>query len=294
MFFLVLTYSELQFLQCRRNSVLDAFELTCRRGTKRCVSITCANEGKEYVDLAVFLRAGMRSQLNKLVEKKTMDIPNVKFRVNMHLRVAHSSLDNDVEKNISTITEITDNKNNFDENEIELGLLEGQKTWPSGSKTEESKVEEGVLLLRANTEPKEPGQMKKEPRPYNTYMDVNPLHLSIIAKQTASIHWIMENISKDEKRFSQNINRILEDKIVLANRQKFGRKDQSLDGMNALHLSSQYCPEAMEIIFETIYKYDFLPSNLLKIVQDNKTFLKLTPLHIAARQSSLKAAWNAW
>ena len=208
LFILVLIFSQLQLLQCRRNSVLDAFELTCRSGPRRFVSITCANEGNEYVDLAVFLRAGMRSQLDKLVEKKTMGILHAKFRVNMRLRMAHPLLDNDVEENMDTITKQTDDKNNIDENGIELGLLEGQKTWPSGSKTELSKVKESALFLRANTEPKKPGQMKKEPSPYNTYMDVNVLHLAIIAKQIDSIKWIMDLITNDEYHFSENINKL--------------------------------------------------------------------------------------
>jgi hypothetical protein len=280
-------------LKCLHNSVLDAFELTSKRSAKKFVSITCANEGKEYVDLEVFLRAGMRSQIDKLCEKKTIDIPNAKFRINMNLRLATSSPQNYGEQNIDTITEMNDDKKDIDGKGIGLGLFEEQKTWPSRSKTKPTlklETEEGALLLRSNTDPERSGEMEKEPSPYNTFIEVNVLHLSIIAKQVPSIQWIMDHISKERERFSENLSMLLDDRVFLANVKQFSRKDQSLDGMNALHLSSQYCPEAMEIIFETIYMYDFLPINLPKIVQDNNTFLKLTPLHIAARKSSLKAA----
>ena len=170
-----------------------------------------------------------------------------------------------------------------------MGVLEEQKTWPSRSKIDEIKMEDGGLLCRSNTQPVGPGEMNAKRRRCNTYMEVNVLHLSIIAQQTASIQWIMDHISIDRARFGESLKMILNDRVLLDNAKLFSTNDQSLHGMNALHLSSQYFPEAMKIIFEANDKYELLPPNLLNIVQDNENCLKLTPLHIAARKSSLKA-----
>ena len=208
----------------------------------------------------------------------------------MRLRVAPSFKKSDGEKCIETITGIIDEKDNADETGVALGVLEDQKTWPSRSKLDEMKMEDGGLLRRSNTEPVRSGEIKADRSRCNTYLEVNVLHLSIIAQQTASIQWIMDNISIDSARFCESLKMMLNDRIFLENAKLFGTNDQSLHGMNALHLSSQYFSEAMKIIFETIYKYGFLHANLLNIVQDNENSLKLTPLHIAARKSSLKAA----
>ena len=66
--------------------------------------------------------------------------------------------------------------------------------------------------------------------------------------------------------------------------------EQVLHEMNSFHLSSMYFPEAMNIIFGALDAHQISSANVLESVRDDKNIFNYTPLHIAAKKSSLKAA----
>ena len=132
---------------------------------------------------------------------------------------------------------------------------------------------------------------------YNTTMTVNALHLAILAKQTTAVELIMNYLAaiEDEQQFSNTLDSVIGAKLVLdfhnLDPKLFSTYDRTLHGMNAFHLSCQYHPEAIDIMFDKIsrHKHEVTRSSVMKLVQANDNLLKYTPLHIASKKSLINA-----
>ena len=157
----------------------------------------------------------------------------------------------------------------------------------------EVNVSEGRFLSRASTLPLIMEQKSNTSSSYNATLTLNALHLAIIAKQKASVQWIINNVldnrhSNDKYGFF--LRKLVDDKVSLSNLNIFSPRDKILHEMNSFHLSSLYFPEAMKIIFESLDAHQIHSANVCKSVRDANNIFKYTPLHIAAKKSSLEAA----
>ena len=239
----------------------------------------------------------MTDQLEILSKKENLDVENLKFVIRLRFGKTSSLTDENTCKKETTIDAFKGRRNTFDQSVITFE----QENVKDNVGSENTKIVEdgrinsvqGELLLRASTLPAAFENQSNEISPYNSALIVNPLHLAIIARQKTSVQWIISHALKDKKRFngsSKCFRSLLGDKIFLSNANKFSQRDQMLNGMNAFHLSSQYFSEALTVIFETLDTYDISLGNVLKYVRDNGNIFKHTPLHVAARKSSVRAA----
>ena len=132
-------------------------------------------------------------------------------------------------------------------------------------------------------------------------MSVTALHLAILSKQSNAVKCIMNYILFNEGKERYNVVDTLTE--VLSNEveidyhtDKFTKHEQALDGMNALHLSCQYHPDSLHVIFEAIADYEKKSSNdkdicmaLKSILQRTNRVMNTTPLHIAVKRSLVDA-----
>ena len=135
----------------------------------------------------------------------------------------------------------------------------------------------------------------------NQTMTVNTLHLAILSKQSGAVKCIMNHIfsneDKDEKTILHNLDTILSEEVDIDyHTDKFTKHEQALHGMNVLHLSCQYHPDALHVIFEAITDYEKKCSNdqhignaLKSILQRTNRVMNTTPLHIAVKRCLVDA-----
>ena len=135
----------------------------------------------------------------------------------------------------------------------------------------------------------------------NQTMTVNPLHLAILSKQSGAVKCIMNHIfsneDKDEKTIINTLEEILSEEVEIDyHTDKFTKHEQALHGMNVLHLSCQYHPDALHVIFEAITDYEKKCSNdqhicnaLKSILQRTNRVMNTTPLHIAVKRCLVDA-----
>ena len=135
----------------------------------------------------------------------------------------------------------------------------------------------------------------------NQTMSVTALHLAILSQQSGTVKCIMNYILFNDDSNRHNVADTLSD--VLSNEveidyhtDEFTKHEQALDGMNAFHLSCQYHPDSLHIIFEAISDYAKKSSNyhdicaaLKSILQRKNRVMNTTPLHIAVKRSLVDA-----
>jgi hypothetical protein len=135
-------------------------------------------------------------------------------------------------------------------------------------------------------------------------LEVNALHLAILAKQADAVKCILECILSDqsleEKNKADTIIFMLCDIVILKEPYKlfgtmFRGSDYSLDQMNAYHLSCQFYPDAIEILYDVLCNHEGEISGIafLDYFKDNiqtklalkakNNVMNYTPLHIAAQ-----------
>ena len=237
-------------------------------GSEKYVAVRCKDE--KDVLFQIYLRAGMGNQIQSSLKTRGSDVLHSLFFIDMNLNVK-------VESKQST----------FWDTDLE-------------SLSDEQSVSPLDPFKKSTNKTAFPDDSNSGVKKYNTTMTVNPLHLAILAKQSIAVKYLMEHIFLSEQACKQQFFDTLVQKKVLAAKVtlEFGTLDpkllsdydRSLDGMNALHLACQYHPEAVEIIFDIIYKYKVQRTNIEKIVQDRVYNCGYTPLHIAAKKSLVNAA----
>ena len=214
----------------------------------------------------------MENHIDTFLKTRDRNILHSKFYIDMKLNVASAKkLETD---NVAVAT----NSSNPD---IANALLE------EGELGLESFTGSNVDLTGNRVSPKR-----------NTTMAVNALQLAILAKQSVAVKCIMNHIFLneiwDEKQFSETLYAVLGAHVLLdfhgLDPDLFSNYDRYLDRMNALHLSCQYHPEAIEIMFDTIHKHNVIRTNLLSLVNAKTNVMAYAPLHIAAKKSLTNVA----
>ena len=135
----------------------------------------------------------------------------------------------------------------------------------------------------------------------NQTMSVTALHLAILSQQSGIVKCIMNyilcNEDKDEYDVAVTLTDVLSNEVEIDyHTNEFTKHEQALDGMNAFHLSCQYHPDSLQIIFEAIDDYAKKSSNyqdlcaaLKSILQRKNRVMNTTPLHIAVKRSLVDA-----
>ena len=161
------------------------------------------------------------------------------------------------------------------------------------------------FIVDLNKEHKEIGEQyadveQEDDRLDNAEMEVTPLHLAIISKQTLVIQTIIEYIinkvqeekQEQKQKIPDLLREVLESKVELKfyyDVETYDKADRSLDGMNAFHLACKYHPEAISVIFEIFNKQYDDQSTVLNFLRKTDNHVKQTPLHVAARSSTTTA-----
>ena len=270
---------------------------TIRKSKNKYVQIKSTINDATHEDFQIFIRAGMTNQLEKLSKNHNLRVENMKFLVTFRLDSTSSADERDTGKSafIDMATKERGKPINENGTTLEDASTEGSKH-PStiGQRNgSEVNITERRFLSRASTLPLIMDQKSNTSNSYNATLTLNALHLAIIAKQKASVQWIINNILDDkysDSKYALALQTLVDDKVSLSNANIFSPRDQILHEMNLFHLSSLYFPEAMKIIFETFDAHEISSAKVLKSVRDDKNSFKYTPLHIAAKKSSLKAA----
>ena len=161
------------------------------------------------------------------------------------------------------------------------------------------------FIVELNKEQKEIGEQYKDvaledDRLDNAEMEVTPLHLAIISKQTKVIQTIIEYLinkvqeetHEQKQKIPALLREILESKVELKfyyDIETYDKADRSLDGMNAFHLACKYHPDAISIIFEIINNQYDDQSAVVNFLRKTDNHVKQTPLHVASRSSTTTA-----
>ena len=245
----------------------ELFESLKKRSNDRkdqfSVGIRCQDDKNER--LQILLRAGC----DRIIRTGDWDFLHSKFFIDMWLSTKSTKKINSSARNIGNSNDSHGN-DAFEDEDNKFG---------------------GIALTKiviADPKPDKP----------NTTITVNALQLAILAKQSGVIESLMDHIfSKTNGHGNKSFNSIYEflaEKVVLdfhgLDKDQFSQYDQSLNKMNALHLSCQYHPEAIKIQFDAIYKHKAVLSSLSCIVNDKENILGYAPLHIAAKKSFIDAA----
>ena len=239
----------------------------------------------------------MTNQLEKLSRNQNLLVENMKFLVSFRLDSTSSTDERDTGKSAfvdmaikERVIPINENGTTFEDTSRKGSIDPSTISQRNGSKVN---VTERRFLSRASTLPLIMDQKSNTSSSYNATLTLNALHLAIIAKQKASVQWIINNVLDDKRsdsKYSLALQKLVDDKVSLSNANIFSPRDQILHEMNLFHLSSLYFPEAMNIIFRTLDAHQISSAKVLKSVRDDKNMFNYTPLHIAAKKSSLKAA----
>ena len=138
---------------------------------------------------------------------------------------------------------------------------------------------------------------------HNAKIHLNALHLAILAQQGRAVGCILKGIltdkTEEEHTKKSILFNILSTEIELENVSNASSDINKLNlkGMNAFHLSCQCFPKAIEIFSALVCDHEgkcSLPVlenllNVLKNVVEGKNRDGNTPLHIAAKQSSVES-----
>ena len=136
---------------------------------------------------------------------------------------------------------------------------------------------------------------------FNQTMSLTALHLAILSKQSGAVkcilNYILFNEDKDKRNVVETLAEVLSNEVEIDyHTDIFSKHEQALDGMNAFHLSCQYHPDALNVIFEAITDYEKKNSNdqdicvaLKSILQRKNRVMNTTPLHVAVKRSLVDA-----
>jgi len=215
----------------------------------------CQNKNNEL--LQMFLRSGAADRIEKFLEEEGVDILKSKFFIHTNLRE----------------------------------IKRASSTYPQNS------IQDEIWDVSSNVVTK-----------HNAKIHLNAFHLAIIAQQGRAVECILKCILRDKskKEYRKDILlNILSSKIELehvsnvsSDINQFTNDDLCLNGMNAFHLSCQCFPKAIEILSEMLCEHEGkYPSPVLETfttqlmdVVEGKNSSGYTPLHIAAKKSSVEAA----
>ena len=234
--------------------------------TSKFIQLTSEND--EMQDFQCFIRMGLKDEIKRFLNGRGVDVLNSKFFIDMRLN--ENLHDKDVQRdNLRTSSAKHQSIENGN-----IGLDEADGFIPN---------------IQMN---------HLESKGFNTRLTVNAVHLAIFAQQYESLKCLLDHIFEGEIEDGRSNDDVVRDtiggKLSLDhfgfNPDSFSFYDRCLNGMNTLHLSCHYFPEAVETIFDTIYKCLHTCPNMSEIVNDNKNILQFTPLHIAAKKSLVTAS----
>ena len=270
-----------------------------RKRKNKFIKITNIRNETIYDDCQIFIRAGMTDQLERLSRKHNLGFEDMKFVIHLRVNLVSSPKRCDVlnPQIIDQTKEQRETSNSesvlsFEDATTKINM---DKTTRKLKSHDDIHIKKGGLFFRTSTLPLILEKQRNQHSSYNVTLMVNSLHLAIIARQKRSVQWIVSQILKEKHsdgEFLFSLRNILEDKVQVSipDPTMFSPRDQILQGMNAFHLSSQYFPEALKMIFETLDANFVSPAKVLKSVRDDDNVFRFTPLHIAAKKSSLTAA----
>ena len=268
--------------------------------------------------LQKYLRAGMTDPIDKLEFK---DIANSKFYIDMRLSESNCGPKLIKPKWRKTITDMT--MNGIEEMQemidVECATPTDKRIF-ARSKTEPKLMSNIIIneedigsksisnMQRADTVPaRDPFNKITDYNSYNATLTVNTLHLAIISRQKSSVEKVLKKISDlpttPSPEGGNSLLDILYDEVILQkyktensdirqklDENKFNVHDRLLHGMTALHLACQFYPEAVELIFNAIYKTEISLDEVSKLTIHNGNCLQYTPLHLASKLSLLEPA----
>ena len=271
--------------------------------------------------LQKYLRAGMSDPIDKL---EFQDIANSKFFIDIRLSESNCEPNSTKQACRKTITDMTmDGINELQEMiDIESAtpkdkhkkrIFAKSPTQPNlmiNIETEEEDIGSKSIskMQRADTLPAR--DTVNEITDYNSYnatLTVNTLQLAIISRQKSSVEKVLEKMSyvpaNPGPQIGNSLLDILTDKVILQkyktensyipqtlDENKFNPYDRIFHGMTALHLACQFYPEAVELIFEAMYKKEVPPDDISRLTLHNINCLQYTPLHLASKLSLLEPA----
>jgi ankyrin repeat protein len=126
-------------------------------------------------------------------------------------------------------------------------------------------------------------------------LTLTPFHMAVMAKQTSIVNLFMEKLVQHAMNESglDKLKMVLGKVVLLTfpkNPKYYSKDDVSVDGMNVFHLTAKYCIPALKIIFRFLNAHGLIDKQGIKeLLQEQDKHLQQTPLHIAAKCSSLEA-----
>ena len=129
-----------------------------------------------------------------------------------------------------------------------------------------------------------------ENRSQHGFMTVTPFHLGLLAQHRHIINIMLDKILSEEDPQIQLMwmKRVLECKTSLIIPEDAIQCDKgtlSLDGMNAFHVAARYHPKALNDVLHVINEKQW-SGELGYLLEQTDSYLKQTPLHIAAKDST--------
>jgi len=181
----------------RTSSVYDVFD-SIRKSKNKSVQFKSIIDDATHEDFQIFIRAGMTNQLEKLSRNHNLQVENMKFSVSFRLDSTSSTDERDTGKSAfvdmalkERVIPINGNGTDFEDTSSKGSTNPSIISQRKGS---EVNVPERRFLLRASTLPLIMDQKSNTSSSYNAILTLNALHLAIIAKQKASVQWIINNI----------------------------------------------------------------------------------------------------
>ena len=179
-------------------------------------------------------------------------------------------------------------------------LLKGEHLWLLNT----------VYTFQVNMKRKKPIHGRSVPRTSDytsSYLDdedevatleVSPLHLAIISKQSSSLEAILKEVVTSMAPSSLQMqeserNKIIDSRVKVIfpsdNASLYEDDGRMLDGMNILHLAAKYYPEGLEVIIRFARKHERLYKDIKGLLFEQDNQIKNNPLHVAASSSSIVA-----
>ena len=246
------------------------------------VQVFPKHEEDEFLQkLQMYLRAGMRDEIEKNEDFDTKYLPFSQFLIEFNSKITSGNYYH---------------YGNFGET-VRGGNRPNKTSGKDSLPRNNVDVEKGLPTSDVKVTRKNASKRWKHVQK-NTTLTVNALQLAILSQQSESIRLILENIfsDSDEQEVLDSLKKVLGEKVcVRAVNASQNSVVSSMKGMNTLHLGCQYYRNSITLIHTSIEnwvhkikEHDIfrqLRKELQSLLLEKTDSMQDTPIHIAVKNS---------